>query len=296
MILSPFIYLCPYTMPNQNMKIVLITGKDEQRMIKKTSQSRVELNITGKTLGANQGVGYETAKNLVLSAAEYHVILGSRDTSKGEAAAEELRSSPGIKGTISMEQIDVTDQQSIEEAAGRIESKYGRLDILVNNAGIISMASPPTTDALRRVLETNVIGALGVTEAFVPLLRKAASAAAGSSTACVVFVTSSMGSISHAANPTSPYYSPNATEYRVSKAALNMMMTMYGARLKPDGILVFGADPGLCATNFTGDPNSLRNRGAVDASEGGGRIAAVIKTENFDDAGKVHGVYGVCPW
>ena len=152
------------------MKIVLITGKDEQRMIKKTSQSRVELNITGKTLGANQGVGYETAKNLVLSAAEYHVILGSRDTSKGEAAAEELRSSPGIKGTISMEQIDVTDQQSIEEAAGRIESKYGRLDILVNNAGIISMASPPTTDALRRVLETNVIGALGVTEAFVPLL------------------------------------------------------------------------------------------------------------------------------
>lgn len=37
--------------------------------------------------GGNQGVGYETAKNLVLPSQDYHVILGSRDISKGEDAA-----------------------------------------------------------------------------------------------------------------------------------------------------------------------------------------------------------------
>ncbi|KAK6224088.1 hypothetical protein LQW54_000235 [Pestalotiopsis sp. IQ-011] len=105
-----------------------------------------------------------------------------------------------------------------------------------------------------------------------------------------------MGSIAHAADPDSPYDGPRATEYRVSKAALNMLITMYGARLKPDGVLVFRADPGLCATNFTGDSGSLEARGAADPSEGGNRVAAMVKTANLDNAAKIHGVYGVCPW
>lgn len=105
-----------------------------------------------------------------------------------------------------------------------------------------------------------------------------------------------MGSITHAADPDSPHYGPRATEYRVSMATLNMTMTMYGAQLKPNGVHVFGADPWLCATNFTGDPGSLKARGAANPSEGGNRVAAMVKTGNLNDAGKVHGVYGVCPW
>ncbi|KAK2731518.1 short chain dehydrogenase [Colletotrichum kahawae] len=241
--------------------------------------------------GGNQGVGYETAKNLLLSSAGYHVILGSRDLAKGETAAKGLLSTPGVKGTASSVQIDVTDDASINEAASKVESEYGRLDILVNNAGIISMASPPTTAAFRRVLDTNVIGALGVTEAFLPLLKKTAHAPPR-----LVFVSSSMGSITHAADPSSLYYNPHGTEYRVSKAAVNMLLTMYAARLKPDGFLVLGADPGLCATNFTGDPTSLKNRGAAEPSAGGERVATVVKGEKDEDAGRVVGVYGVCPW
>lgn len=99
------------------------------------------------------------------------------------------------------------------------------------------------------MLDTNVVGALGAVEALLPLLKK-------SSAACIVFVSSSMGSIAHAADPDSPYYGPRATEYRVSKAALNMLMTMYGARLKPGGVLVFGAYPGMRA-----DPGSLKAMG-----------------------------------
>ncbi|KAF6800322.1 short chain dehydrogenase [Colletotrichum sojae] len=241
--------------------------------------------------GGNRGVGFETAKNLLLADADYHVIISSRDAAKGATAVKELLSTPKVQGTASSTPLDVTDIESISAAARQIESEFGRLDVLVNNAGIISMASPPTTTAFRRLLETNVIGALGVTEAFLNLLRKTARAPPR-----LVFVTSSMGSITHATNPASPYYTPHGTEYRASKAALNMLMGMYVARLKPEGFLVFGADPGLCATEFTGDAALLRNRGAAEPSEGGARVAAVIKGEKDVDSGKVLGVYGVCPW
>ncbi|QPC59865.1 hypothetical protein HYE67_002096 [Fusarium culmorum] len=241
--------------------------------------------------GANQGVGYETAKNLLLSSVDYHVIIGSRDEAKGEVAASELRSLENIKGTVSSIQLDVTDDASVDVAARNLTSEWGRLDILVNNAGIISMASPPTREAFRTVLETNLIGALSVTEAFLPLLRKAEHLPPR-----LIFVTSSTGSITHAANPDSPYYNPYATEYRTSKAGLNMLMAMYYARLKPDGFLVFSVDPGLCATNFTHDAESLRQRGAAEPSDGGEQVACVVKGEKDKDVGNVIGAHGVVPW
>ncbi|KAH7184727.1 uncharacterized protein B0J16DRAFT_286153 [Fusarium flagelliforme] len=237
--------------------------------------------------GANQGVGYETAKNLVLSSVDYHVVIGSRDEAKGEAAARSLQSLDNIKGTVSSIQLDVTDDTSVDDAAHTLASEWGRLDILVNNAGMISTTSPPTREAFRTVVETNLVGALSVTEAFLPLLRKAEHKPPR-----LIFVTSSTGSITHATDPDSPYYSPLATEYRTSKAGLNMLMAMYYARLKPEGFLVFGADPGLCATNFTGDAESLRNRGAAEPEDGGERVACVVKGEKDGDVGKVLGVYG----
>ncbi|KAK6224087.1 hypothetical protein LQW54_000234 [Pestalotiopsis sp. IQ-011] len=122
-------------------------------------------------LGANQGVDYETAKNLFVSPAEYDVILGSRDADKGEAAAKKLQSDPNTKGTVAMEQLNATDQQSIEDAARRIEFAHDRLDVLVKNVGIVSTTNPPTADALRRVLDTNIVGALSALGALLPLLR-----------------------------------------------------------------------------------------------------------------------------
>ncbi|GKU08296.1 short chain dehydrogenase [Fusarium langsethiae] len=241
--------------------------------------------------GANQGVGYETVKNLLMSSVDYHVIIGSRDEAKGEAAATELQSLEHIKGTVSSIQIDVTDDRSVDAAACNLTSEWGRLDILVNNAGIVSMASPPTREAFRAVLATNLVGALSVTEAFLPLLRKAEHRPPR-----LIFVTSSTGSITHAANPDSPYYSGHATEYRASKAGLNMLMAIYYARLKPEGFLVFGADPGLCATNFTQDAESLRQRGAAEPADGGERVACIVKGEKDEAVGSVVGVHGVVPW
>jgi NAD(P)-dependent dehydrogenase (short-subunit alcohol dehydrogenase family) len=228
---------------------------------------------------------------LLLSSVKYHVILGSRDEDKGEAAAEELRSMETIKGTVSSMQIDVTDDDSVDAAAQTLASEWGRLDILVNNAGIVSMASPPTRETFRKILETNLVGALSVTEAFLPLLRKAEHKPPR-----LIFVTSSTGSITHASNPESPLHTSGAVEYRSSKAGLNMLMALYHVRLKTEGFLVFGVDPGLCATNFTSDADSLRKRGAAEPAEGGERVACVIRGEKDADVGKALVADGVNPW
>ncbi|PYH49552.1 NAD(P)-binding protein [Aspergillus saccharolyticus JOP 1030-1] len=207
------------------------------------------------------------------------LITGSRNPGKGEEAARVLGAIPDIKGTVSSIQIDVTDDKSVDEAAVHVGKEYGRLNVLVNNAGIAILEELPSRDSYREVLDVNLIGALSTTQAFLDLLRR-------SSEKRLIFVSSSTGSITHASNPESPLYSPRVVEYRSSKAALDMMMVSYWARLKGEGIKVFGADPGLCVTNLTGDPESLRKRNAAEPLEGGRRVATVVKGERDIDIGK----------
>ena len=231
-------------------------------------------------------MGFEAAKNLLLSSAKYHILLGSRNPSKGSAAASALKSH-AIKGTVSPIQIDVTDDASVDAAASHVEATYGRLDVLVNNAGIFSL-NPSPREAMREILAVNTVGVVSVTEAFLPLLRHSRAPR-------LIFVSSSTGSVSQAADPTSIYYAPQANEYRASKAALNMLLVQYTAKLGKDGFRVLGADPGLCATNII-DPDQLRKRGAVEPNVGGERIAAVIRGDRDADLGRVCGEYGVSPW
>ncbi|KAJ5391586.1 hypothetical protein N7509_007076 [Penicillium cosmopolitanum] len=82
--------------------------------------------------GANQGIGLATAKQL-LAYEDYYVLLGARDAERGSKAAAELDPTGQRVEAIT---IDVTDDDSIEEAVRQITSRHGRLDVLVNNAGI----------------------------------------------------------------------------------------------------------------------------------------------------------------
>jgi NAD(P)-dependent dehydrogenase (short-subunit alcohol dehydrogenase family) len=75
--------------------------------------------------GANQGVGFQVAKEL--GADGVTVLVGSRDLERGRTAAKEIGAS-----TIAI-QLDVTDKASIAVAAERIRKEFGRLDLLVNS-------------------------------------------------------------------------------------------------------------------------------------------------------------------
>ncbi len=110
--------------------------------------------------GGNKGLGFESARRL--KEAGRPVLIGARDAERGRAAADELG--------VACLSLDVTDQVSVDAAAERVRSEYGRLDVLVNNAGITgsfrALEQTRAEDA-GAVLDTNVLGVMRVTNAFV---------------------------------------------------------------------------------------------------------------------------------
>jgi NAD(P)-dependent dehydrogenase (short-subunit alcohol dehydrogenase family) len=158
--------------------------------------------------GANQGIGLQIAKDLV--AHGFTVLVGSRNLERGEAAARKV--GPDARAI----QLDVTDQASIAAAAERIRKEIGRLDVLINNAAISNTSKLPGTsiaeyakltrpsnvslDEVRAVWETNVFGVLAVTQAMLPILRKAPVAR-------IVNVSSGVGSLTMNSDPASPWRS-----------------------------------------------------------------------------------------
>ncbi|KAG6356920.1 hypothetical protein INS49_014795 [Diaporthe citri] len=278
-----------------------------------TSTAKLICLITG----ANQGLGFEAAKALATSrrgpnGEAYHVLVGSRDLAKGETAAAAINAiGAGTGGSAEAIQLDVTDASSIAAAAGKVRTGHGRLDALVNNAGTLSQDPAGVAAALRADLEVNVLGAAAVTEAFLPLLL--APKAAGADPR-LVFVSSSMGSLTGAADPSSRYYrsvlGTSPLEYRVSKAALNMLMLeywkRYGAepRVAVDGVgvgtkvRVWSADPGANATDFMGEGKAelARSRGIQGPEEGAKVLVGCVVGERDGEEGRVVGAYGVGPW
>ena len=202
--------------------------------------------------GANQGVGFQVAKELV--AAGVTVFVGSRDLSHGEAAVQEIG-----PGAIAI-QLDVTDPASIAASAERIRAEFSRLDLLVNNAAISntnkgdlslaeyakrSRSSNAPLDEVRAVWETNVFGVLAVYQAMLPLLRE-------SSEARIVNVSSGVGSLSMNADPAYPYRAFYGPVYAASKTALNAMTLAMMVELESTNIKVNLASPGFTKTNLNG--------------------------------------------
>jgi NAD(P)-dependent dehydrogenase (short-subunit alcohol dehydrogenase family) len=75
-------------------------------------------------LTANSGIGFGLAALLIEDASK-HVILGSRSVSKGEAALKDLQSK-NLPGSVELQQLDVTDEESIGTAAANVERTHGR--------------------------------------------------------------------------------------------------------------------------------------------------------------------------
>lgn len=194
--------------------------------------------------GANRGIGYETARKL--GAKGYRVWLGVRELQRGAVAAENLKGE-GIDANVV--QLDVTDENSVRTAAERIAEIEGKLDVLINNAGISgSQRMTPEEQSLTDVAaiyETNVYGPIRVTQAFIPLLRKAGQAN-------VVMVSSGLGSLGWLSDPGNSYYKVNLLGYNSSKTALNAVTLSFAKHLAGSGIKVNAADPGYTATEFNG--------------------------------------------
>jgi NAD(P)-dependent dehydrogenase (short-subunit alcohol dehydrogenase family) len=243
--------------------------------------------------GANKGIGYATARQL--GARGSTVLIGARAAGAGRAAAEQLAAGGADARFL---QLDVTDAESIARAAARIDSEFGRLDVLINNAGISGTrggAGKPSSTALaelRKVYETNVFGVVAVTNAMLPLLRRAEAAR-------IVNVSSEVGSIELEMNPDGPMWQMASIPYPSSKTALNMITAMYAKELWDTPIKVNAANPGYCATDLNGNSG-------FRAADQGAEVSVHLATLPADGpTGRLWGYrwgaaddseYGPLPW
>ena len=145
---------------------------------------------------------------------------------------------------------DVTNVQSVQDAAREVSEKVGPIHALTTNAGTFpnfaSGAFSPSAlapDVLRSTYETNFFGAFTVLQMFLPLLLK-------SEAPRVVNVSSTLGSLSELSNPQSGYYGVNAVAYNSSKSALNGLTVAFAKEFKDTPLKINSACPVLGQNRF----------------------------------------------
>lgn len=180
--------------------------------------------------GANKGLGYETARQLIGQGNT--VYIGARNAERGETAAAQL----GARFV----QLDVSDDASVEAALRVIGANEGQLDVLINNAGIGS--TDITGPGALRVFDTNAIGVIRVTQAALRLLEN-------SNNPVVVNVSSALGSFWAVTNPDRRQFHFPSIVYGASKAAVSMLTVQY-AKTFPN-IKFNAVEPGFTATDLT---------------------------------------------
>jgi NAD(P)-dependent dehydrogenase (short-subunit alcohol dehydrogenase family) len=205
--------------------------------------------------GGNKGIGFEVGRQL--GRAGMMVLLGARNQNLGDAAAAKLREEDGSEARSIL--LDLSNRETITNAAKLIASEYGHLDVLVNNAGIADPNDGPPSSAniaaVRRVFETNFFGTLEVTQAMLPLIRKSGAGR-------IVNVSSGLGSLTYNGDPNWEFAGVKRMGYNGSKAALNMMTVQLAFELRDTPIKVNAANPGFTATDLN------QHRGTQTVEEG----------------------------
>lgn len=112
----------------------------------------------------------------------------------------------------------------------------------------------------------------------------------------LLFISTVLGSITARSDPTHPFTQIQATGYRTSKAALNMLMACYAQDPTRSKLKVFGMCPGFLATELNGPPEMMRRMGAAEPETGASLVLSVINGERDADKGKVVYNDGVRAW
>ncbi|HEV7839379.1 MAG TPA: SDR family oxidoreductase [Gemmatimonadaceae bacterium] len=186
--------------------------------------------------GGNRGIGLEISRQL--AKAGIRVLLGSRDSAKGAAAAAELIAA---KLPVEVREVDVALDQSILECMDWIRRDVGRLDILVNNAGIMVEDADDAPEEeiriVRETMQTNVYGPLLLSRLAIPIMKSRRYGR-------IVNLSSAMGSLTE--------MGAGYIAYRMSKAGINVVTRVLAAETEGMGILVNSADPGWVKTDMGG--------------------------------------------
>ena len=232
-------FLFPLLIIVSSLSYLLLSQIDNHPLCIRTRKRKlgVAKNKIAVVTGANRGLGFEICRQLAIKGVR--VILSARNETKGKEAAENLKKE-GLD--VDYHQLDVTDKNSIHQLAEYVKERYGKLDILINNAGILidseDLCATVDIDVVRKTFETNVCGALLISQELVPLMKK-------SENGRIINISSRMGALS--------FMGKGAPAYRISKAALNALTRTLAIELKNTRITVNSMTPGLIKTTMGGE-------------------------------------------
>lgn len=165
---------------------------------------------------------------------------------KVAATARNVESIADLKGKFGDQvltlPLDVTRPEQVKSAVEEAHAYFGRLDIVFNNAGysLVGTIEEANLDAIRALYETNVLGAISVIQAALPLLRQQGGG----------HILGTSSNLGHLAYPLIGYYCS-------SKWAFEALHETLSHEVKPFGIHVTIIEPGAYATEF-GSPQSLK--------------------------------------
>jgi NAD(P)-dependent dehydrogenase (short-subunit alcohol dehydrogenase family) len=218
--------------------------------------------------GANRGIGLELVRQLI--------ALGARV----EAACRHPEDARELRATgARLHAVDVADGASVAAFARALADRP--IDLVINNAGTYGAPRQRLQDfdfeSAMRTFETNALGALRVSQAFLPHLRRGAGKK-------LAHVSSILGSLTATG-------APDNLAYRMSKAALNMISRSIAFELHDDRIISIVVHPGWVRTEM-GGPNAPTT--AAEAARG---ILAQIDAAKLSDSGEFVDTRGArCAW
>jgi NAD(P)-dependent dehydrogenase (short-subunit alcohol dehydrogenase family) len=201
--------------------------------------------------GTSSGFGKLTAITL---AADGHCVIAAMRETKGKnlKAAIELSKVDNIE----VVEIDVTSDQSVDNAFTYVLKRYGKIDVLVNNAAVtgFGIAEAHTLDVFRRMFETNFYGVLRTYFAVLPAMRAAK---------CGLIINLSTG----ASGFSVPYMIP----YMSSKFAMETLVEGIDSELRDFGIENVSIPCGVY-------PTGMADKGGFNAD----KPEITVKYKDFD--------------
>ncbi len=219
--------------------------------------------------GANRGIGFGLTK--LMSEKRYTIIAGYRNESNSKELMEEAERSNYIYPI----KADITDKEDLNRLQNFIKDEFGKLDILINCAGINvkphEMINKLTWEDILKNFHTNVGGPFLSTKILYTLIKE-------SDDKKIINISSNLGSINQSTGGTIPY--------RISKAALNMLMKNQAMEYKKDNVISVSIHPGWVNTDMGGESATM------SVHESAKKILAIIENITISNSGEFISVHG----
>jgi len=201
--------------------------------------------------GANRGLGLEFARQY--AAEGWEVLATSRQPDRSVA----LKQLVAQHSAVVAHRLDVTDVESVQNLADKLDGKP--IDVLLHSSGIYPREGQHIGkidyDGWRAAMETNLFGVMRVTEA---LLKNIVAGQRKQIAAISTSLSSLRGVQGDSVSQAGTSY-----QYRSSKTALNMAVSILAKELAPRGISVVLLDPGWVKTDMGGAHAPLSPRESI---------------------------------